>query len=342
LEQEARVPDGAGLRIRVGVPVARESGGVMSAPQAMACISDVGKFMKDAKTPMNVMWSYKLDGVRVMAEVDVSGTVKYVSRKGKEFANFGKFNDALYEAAKRIVATIPDPTTWDNWPVVFDGEVMPKDGNGDSLAKVMTQLRRLKDIDDSLFAFNVFDLLPSSVDTNELTQFQRYQLISEAIGEDGIGDVTYHRHFFGPELMAGGGAVAALMTHAVKAGYEGIVLKVANAIYDHGKRSSSWCKVKPSDTMDLKVVGYEPGEGKHAGKLGALVCEMPDGQKVRVGTGLDDKEREEFAHALTPIYEDAPREWITNLPAMIEVGYQEITKAGVLRFPTFIRVREDK
>jgi len=309
----------------------------MDAPKAMACISDVEKFMQDAKFPMNVMWSYKLDGVRVMAVVHSNGEVDYHSRNGKKFENFHKFDGPLRDAAKKM---FDEPKNGVYYPVIFDGEMMPKSGNGDSLAKVMTQLRRLKDVDDSLFQYCVFDFIPSGVEPLVLswtnpTQLRRYQTISGAIGDDGIGDVVYHRHYFGPECFGNIGEVDNLMKHALKEGYEGIVLKAANGTYEQGKRSTKWCKVKPSDTMDLKVVDYTPGGGKHANRLGALVCEMPDGQIVSVGSGFDDSERYEFAHF-------DGREWVKNLPTMIEVGYQELTKAGVLRFPTFKQVREDK
>jgi DNA ligase-1 len=60
--------------------------------------------------------------------------------------------------------------------------------------------------------------------------------------------------------------------------------------------------------------------------MGALLCNY-EGHEVKVGTGFSDVEREEF---------------MERPPAMIEVKFQEKTKAGSLRFPAFIRVREDK
>jgi DNA ligase-1 len=50
-------------------------------------------------------------------------------------------------------------------------------------------------------------------------------------------------------------------------------------------------------TVDLTVVAIEEGTGRNVNKLGALVCEGVDQGKtihVNVGSGLTDKDREEF------------------------------------------------
>ena len=60
--------------------------------------------------------------------------------------------------------------------------------------------------------------------------------------------------------------------------------------------------------------------------VGSLVVDYK-GTKVSVGTGFTDEQRVEF-------YKDTPE--------IIEVNYQEVTKDGSLRFPSFVRIREDK
>jgi DNA ligase-1 len=127
----------------------------------------------------------------------------------------------------------------------------------------------------------------------------------------------------------------------VMGGEEGIVVKDTHSCYTTG-RSWAWTKVKAFSTLDLEVVGKEEGTGKYKGTLGALIVCRPIAKEssgfglgisttlcvnVKVGSGYSDEERKEF--------------W-ANPPKLIEVKYQSETKDGSLRFPTFVRVREDK
>ena len=57
---------------------------------------------------------------------------------------------------------------------------------------------------------------------------------------------------------------------AVKDGFEGIMIKNAEAPYEC-KRSSFWMKWKPTISVDLKIVGFEEGTGRNQGRLGAII-----------------------------------------------------------------------
>src|SRR5690606_37030222 len=84
-------------------------------------------------------------------------------------------------------------------------------------------------------------------------------------------------------------------------------------------------KVKNRIRVTLPVVGYEKGEGKHAGRIGALVCYY-NGKEQRIGTGLTDKQRED---------------WMRELPALVEVEAMGLSKDGLLREPRLKGVRYD-
>ena len=73
------------------------------------------------------------------------------------------------------------------------------------------------------------------------------------------------------------------------------------------------------------VVDHQPGEGKHTGRLGALVCELKNGTRFKVGTGFTDAQRQK-----------PPR-----VGSKICFGYFELSKDGVPRFPTFLGMRAD-
>ena len=101
------------------------------------------------------------------------------------------------------------------------------------------------------------------------------------------------------------------------------MLRRPGSFYESG-RSHTLLKVKSFHDAEALVVAHLPGAGKHAGRLGALECTMPDGTQFSVGTGFSDAER------------SAP----PPLGARITYRYQELSKDGVPRFPSFVGVRE--
>jgi DNA ligase-1 len=109
----------------------------------------------------------------------------------------------------------------------------------------------------------------------------------------------------------------------VKAGAEGLMLHRADALWAAG-RSDSLFKLKPLPDEEGRVIGHLPGKGKHTGRLGALLLELPSGQQFALGTGFSDAQRE-----LAPA-----------IGALVTYRYRERTPAGLPRFASFLRVRE--
>jgi DNA ligase-1 len=107
-------------------------------------------------------------------------------------------------------------------------------------------------------------------------------------------------------------------------GGEGLMLRRPGSPYEIG-RSTSLLKVKTFHDSEARVIGHAPGAGKHKGRLGALVCELPSGARFNIGTGLSDAERE-----------NPP-----PIGAVITFRYQELTDDGVPRFPSYVGERVD-
>ena len=59
---------------------------------------------------------------------------------------------------------------------------------------------------------------------------------------------------------------------AVEGGYEGVMIKDPDAMYEC-KRTHSWLKAKPFIEVTLKVVSVEEGTGRNKGRLGAVLVE---------------------------------------------------------------------
>lgn len=109
-----------------------------------------------------------------------------------------------------------------------------------------------------------------------------------------------------------------------RAGAEGLMLRKDDAPY-RGGRSGDLLKLKNFDDAEAKVVGHLPGKGKYAGQTGALLMEMPSGQRFALGSGLTDALR----RAPPPV------------GTVVTYRYNGLHASGLPRFARFWRVRAD-
>ena len=101
-----------------------------------------------------------------------------------------------------------------------------------------------------------------------------------------------------------------------------------DALYEC-KRTKSLIKVKKFYNFDLEIIGYEEGDGRLKGALGALIVDF-NGNSVSVGSGFSDEDRRFF--------------WSNKnecIGRVIEIKYKEITRdkkqvSKSLQFPVFV------
>jgi DNA ligase-1 len=276
----------------------------------------------EKKMTGDVIVEPKLDGVRVITICDVDkDEVKMFSRNGKELSNFPKifkqFDDVLEQLGESMV---------------FDGEVM-----SDDFQTLMREIHRKGGAKTDDAVLNLFDCLP-------LEEFK----------EGGSNNTLGQRkewldgYNFGPNISKvetvkmnlseedGQKQFADYNKLCIDKGFEGIMVKPIAGVYEC-KRSSLWLKVKPFIEVSLTVKAVEEGTGRNVGKLGALIVEGTDGGKfikTNVGSGLSDKDRQEF--------------WTDKnklIGQVVEVRADAITQNQdsqdeySLRFPRFLRFR---
>src|SRR5690606_33242877 len=87
--------------------------------------------------------------------------------------------------------------------------------------------------------------------------------------------------------VASQGALLAQLRQHERGGAEGVMLRRGDAPHRSG-RSGDLLKVKSFEDAEATVVGHLPGQGKYAGQTGALLVELADGQRLRLGSGLSD------------------------------------------------------
>lgn len=108
----------------------------------------------------------------------------------------------------------------------------------------------------------------------------------------------------------------------IRLGAEGVILRHPRSDYEN-RRSDNMLKMKPFGSAECIVAGHEPGKGRLAAVLGALVVEW-EGHAFRLGAGMSDDARR-----------NPP-----PLGAAVTFGYCGLTDSGKPRFPTFQSVRD--
>ncbi len=253
----------------------------------------------------------KLDGVRVLAHVDVArGEVIFRSRNGNAFPSL----DHLQEPILRAVSASGYSS------IVLDGEVV-----GESFARAMGQVRQQQG-GASDVGYWLFDaLLPTEYSGGISAAYQVRRQRVENICAGAQGDFNAVTS----TLCSSLDEVQATYRDALRAGQEGVMVKPLSGRYER-KRSYAFMKIKQLASEDLRVVRAIPGKGKCAGTLGALIC-LHGQVEVRVGTGFTDAERDE-------LWQQHQAEGLAGRIA--EIGYHQDTESGSLRHPRFIRWRD--
>ena len=201
------------------------------------------------------------------------------------------------------------------WPEVpMDGELWAGRGRF-SHAQSTTRQQQPGDVAWRQMRFMVFDL-PGDKGTFD-QRLPALNALVESLGQPWVQAVPQRR-------VANDAALQALLHRTVRAGGEGLMLHRGASLYRAG-RSDDLIKLKTHEDTEARVIAYLPGKGRHAGRLGALLVEMPSGQRFRLGAGFSDADRERPP----PV-----GSWVTY-------RFRGTHDGGLPRFASFVRERED-
>jgi DNA ligase-1 len=317
------------LKIELHVPVR------MMLAQVAESINEAIREMK------RVAVEWKFDGSRVQVHWG-NGKVTIYSRR---LENVTK---ALPEIAEEVKKCVKEG-------VILDGEVIAvKDGRPMPFQQVLRRFRRKHEVSKVMGEIPLivyfFDILYKDGEVIDLPLEERRKLLESVINESDKVKIAKQ------VITSSKEEIEAVYREALEAGHEGAMLKNPKSPYIPGKRGKHWLKLKEvMETLDLVVVGGEWGEGKRSNLISSfeLACLDPTTGKLltigKVATGFTDEDLEEMTELFKPLIEFEEGKKIRFQPKIVfEVAYQEIQKSPkyksgyALRFPRFVRLRDDK
>ena len=335
---------------------------------AMQALNDAGEVARLAKLGPDALREVRITlfhPVRMM--LAQQGTIPDMIQEHGQIAAEFKYDGSRFQFHKKgnwarlysrrledVTAALPDVIekliTSTAHDVILDGEVIAvKEGKPMPFQSVLRRFRRRHDIAEAQDAIemvpNVFDILYLDGETLiDLPLEKRRQHLESVVNR-----------YIAPQVVSSDPReIEQTYKDALEAGHEGIMIKVPASPYSPGQRGKNWIKIKPDvDTLDLAVIGGEWGEGKRAHIFGSFLVACQDQGKLialsRVATGFSDEQLAEVYDLLKDrVIKKSGKEVSFEPDLVFEVGYAELqvspTYEGgfALRFPRFIRIRDDK
>ncbi len=298
--------------------------------------------LKTDQLPEGAAWRYELkfDGYRAVA-FKSEGKIHLRSRNDNDFS-------ARYPAITKALAALPNETVVDGEVVAFDDEGRPS----------FNMLQNHGSSPDTPLAFFLFDLLMlSGKDLTKQLLSARLELLEGRVLPKLSEPIRY----------AGGleGSLKDLISSVKQQQLEGLIAKRRDSVYEPGRRSGAWQKMRINQGQELVIGGYTFG-GK---TFDALVLGYYEKGKLmyasRTRNGFTPPLREQLLKRMKPLaiptcpFANLPEksggrwgqgftaakmqecQWLK--PQLVgQFEFVEWTGDGHLRHTRFVGLREDK
>jgi len=315
-------------------------------PSAKARFIEPMKAKLVEKPPATSDWIYELkfDGIRLIG-VKRDEKVSLLSRNQNDLS--GRFPE-IVEAIENLSPR----------ECVIDGEVVAVDDKGRSSFQLL-QAHEMEGRKSPIY-FYAFDLLQlDGKSLIELPLEARKNVLEKLCAE--AGDPIRYSGAIGSDAKR-------LLEEVQRRGLEGLIGKQRNSVYEPGRRSGAWIKLKCVNEQEFVIGGYTPPQGarKH---FGAILVGYYENNKLvfagKVGTGFTVKSlsmlhkkfqkeaRDDCPFVDLPSRQDG--QWVLGItPSMMkkmhwvnpkfvaQIKFAEWTRDGKLRAPVFLALREDK
>jgi bifunctional non-homologous end joining protein LigD len=274
------------------------------------------------------IFEVKWDGYRALAEIRDDG----VSLYSRNLISFDKKFFPIVDSLRKL-----------RFDAVLDGEIVVVDDQG---RPDFQMLQHRQDSGSGHLIYYVFDLLYfRGHDLTGLPLLRRKEFLKKVLPSN--PKIRFSDHVWKEGVL--------FYNVAKEKGLEGIIAKHSQSVYEAGRRSRQWLKVKTQLAQEAVIAGFtEPGGGRKY--FGALVLGVYEGDELmyigHVGGGFTANHLKDIREKLEPLIQkecpfnvkpetNAPVTWVK--PELVcEVALTSWTEDGVMRQPVFLRLREDK
>ncbi len=274
------------------------------------------------------IFEVKWDGYRAVAEIRDDG----VSLYSRNLISFDKKFFPIVDSLRKL-----------RFDAVLDGEIVVVDDQG---RPDFQMLQHYQDSRSGYLLYYVFDLLYfRGHDLTDLPLLRRKEFLKKILPS--TPKIRFSDHVWKEGVL--------FYNVAKEKGLEGIIAKHSQSVYEAGRRSRQWLKVKTQLTQEAVIGGFtEPRGGRKY--FGALVLGVYEGDEVmyigHVGGGFTANNLRDIREKLEPLTleecpftvkpeTNAPVTWVK--PELVcEVALSGWTEDAVMRHPVFLRLREDK
>jgi bifunctional non-homologous end joining protein LigD len=302
-----------------------------SRPRPASYVPMLATLVDDVPKGSGWLFEVKWDGYRAIATV-AEAEAALTSRRGNDLT------ERFPGVAKEVGRAVKTPSC------VLDGEVCALDDQGRaSFSEMQKGAQSL--------VYYVFDLLELEGEPLLDKPLSERRARLEKLLDRRNKVVRFSEAFDDGE---------ALLSAAKEQELEGIIAKRTESIYQPGKRTRDWLKVKTHGRQEFIIAGYTRGQGRRSGRLGSLILAVKRGDELsyvgNCGTGFTDEEIDKLMRRLrplersTPPFAEVPKMpkvkkgdvvWVS--PKLVcEVEFSEWTHDGRLRAPSYQGLREDK
>lgn len=314
---------------------------------------------------------YKYDGERAQLHLLPDGTMRIYSRNGENMTERYPEID--------VRGFLSDPNTES---LILDCEAVAWDKEQNKILPFQVlSTRKRKDVDANDIKVRVclfaFDILCHNGEPLINASLRERQDILQKVTKPVDGEFKYATRL----ITANVEELQQFLDQSVKDSCEGLMVKMldgSESHYEPSKRSRNWLKLKKdylngvSDSLDLCVLGAYHGRGKRTGTYGGFLlgCYNQDTGEYetccKIGTGFSEELLQQLYDKLKPTSMDSPAAFYVYDPSQLpdvwfeptvlfevlaaDLSLSPVYKAGSaqydkgisLRFPRFLRIREDK
>ena len=278
-----------------------------------------------------LIMEYKYNGIRVQIHRQRNIVLLY-NRSGKDITR--RFPDVV-----NII------TNWEEGNYILDGEIYPVEkGKPAPFQKIGTRIHS-NDIAQAMekcpIELVVFDYIFENTPLRERLKLME-NIVPEEFRATRYTNFPNHDSFEKHKNL--------FYAQAISDGFEGIMLKEANGIYEPAKRT--WLKFKPSKIdLDVVIISARYGEGKNKSVFSSFDIAVKDeGSYINIGSvgvGFSNEDLKLLTNKLrrtTIKYHNDTYEFLPRVVLSVSADLITKDKEGVwtLRFPRMIAIRDDK